>query len=178
MRLLILADINDLHWRHGDGHADMVLSCGDVADRVIVEAARAHGCPVIFAVKGNHDSNVQFMEPIVDLHLRTIEHKQIVFGGFNGSWRYKRGGHFLYGQAEARALLVTLPPVHVLVSHNAPKWVHDREDEVHCGFEALNEYILLAKPKYLIHGHQHVNRETQMKGTTIIGVYGHRLIEI
>ena len=178
MRILILADIDDLHWRHGDGQADMVLSCGDVADRVILEAARAHGCPIIFAVKGNHDSSEQFTEPIIDLYLRTHEHQQVVFGGFNGSWRYRLRGHFLYSQAEARELLAALPPVHVLVSHNAPRGVHDREDKVHYGFEALNEYLSLARPKYLIHGHQHVNRNTLMKGTTIIGVYGHMLIEM
>ena len=43
------------HWKHGAGQADLVVSCGDVADQVILEAAEAYSCKTIFAVKGNHD---------------------------------------------------------------------------------------------------------------------------
>ena len=42
----------------------MLLSCGDVSDRVILEAAEANACKIVFAVKGNHDANA----PILDLH--------------------------------------------------------------------------------------------------------------
>jgi len=34
MKLLIIADIDDLHWKHDEGRADILLSCGDVADRM------------------------------------------------------------------------------------------------------------------------------------------------
>jgi hypothetical protein len=40
MNLLILADIDDLHWKSGAGQADLVISCGDVADQVILKAAK------------------------------------------------------------------------------------------------------------------------------------------
>ena len=43
--------------------------------------------------------------------------------------------------------------------------------------EALAEYIRRCKPRLLIHGHQHVNIETAVSGTRVIGVYGHRMIE-
>lgn len=55
MRLLVIADIEDLRWEHGVGEADILLSCGDVSDHVIMEAADAFKCHAIFAVKGNHD---------------------------------------------------------------------------------------------------------------------------
>ena len=51
MRILILADIDELHWPAGGGKADLLLSCGDLFDQVIVEAAQAYHCPQIFAVK-------------------------------------------------------------------------------------------------------------------------------
>lgn len=177
MKLLILADIDDLHWTHGSGKADMLLSCGDIYDQVILEAAKAYDCPLILAVKGNHDSHAPFPDPIVDLHLQTREYGGLRFGGLNGSWRYKPQGHFLYDQAEAESLLADFPPVDVFIAHNSPRGIHDQDDGVHYGFEALNTYILLAKPKLLIHGHQHVNMETQVGATRVIGVYGHRLVE-
>lgn len=178
MRLLVLADIDDLHWPHGGGEADVVLACGDVYDQVVLEAARAYRCPVVFAVKGNHDSGGAFAEAIVDLHLATREHRGIVFGGFNGSWRYKPRGPFLYDQAEAQAMLAAFPRVDVFVSHNSPRGVHDREDQVHLGFEALSAYIARTRPRLVIHGHQHVDRETEMGGTRVVGVYGHRMLDI
>ena len=67
MRLLILADIDDLHWRAETGNADLVVACGDTADSLILEAAAAFGCATIFAVKGNHDSAAPFPKPIIDL---------------------------------------------------------------------------------------------------------------
>ena len=49
MRILALADINDFNWKHGAGQADLVVSSGDVADQVILEAAEAYSCKTIFA---------------------------------------------------------------------------------------------------------------------------------
>ena len=47
-----------------------MLSCGDVDDAVILEAARACGDPPIFAVKGNHDRQMPFSGAIRDAHLQ------------------------------------------------------------------------------------------------------------
>jgi len=178
MRILLISDIDEFRWKHGEGQADILLACGDVQDKVIIEAAEAFTCSCIFAVKGNHDTNVPFVKPIVDLHLRVEEAAGLKFGGLNGSWKYKPRGHFLYDQWEIEGFLGSFPPVDILLSHNSPRGIHDQEDEVHFGFEGLNTYILRAKPRLLIHGHQHVNKETQLAQTRIIGVYGHQLIEI
>lgn len=178
MKMLILADIDDLHWNHGEGDADLVLSCGDVFDQVILEAASAHSCAFILAVKGNHDADVPFTKPIIDLHLSVYEWKGIRFGGINGSWRYKSRGPFLYDQEEVQKCLATFPPVDVFLSHNSPRHIHDKEDAVHTGFEGLTAYIQRTKPRIVIHGHQHIDRETQLDDTRVIGVYEQRLIEI
>ena len=178
MKLLILADIDDFQWKHGVGQADVLLSCGDVSDEVILEAAQAYRCALILAVKGNHDSKSPFLKPIADLHLQIREHGGISFGGMNGSWRYKPRGHFLYSQAEVQGFLAAFPPVDIFLSHNSPREIHDQNDDVHYGFEALNTYIKRVKPRILIHGHQHTNMESHVEGTRIISVYGHRLIEI
>jgi Icc-related predicted phosphoesterase len=75
-------------------------------------------------------------------------------------------------------LLANLPPVDVVVSHNSPQGIHDREDEVHYGFEGLRLYMGRAKPNVLVHGHQGVDKETPVGDTRVIGVCGHKVIEI
>ena len=178
MKLLALADIDDLHWKHGTGQADIVLSCGDVCDEVIVEAAMAHSCEAIFAVKGNHDSNLPFAQPILDLHLQVREHDGLRLGGLNGSWRYKPRGPFLYEQWEVDGFLRAFPFVHIFLCHNSPLGIHEREGQVHQGFNALSSYVLRTAPKLVIHGHQHLDKESQIENTRIVSVFGCKLIEI
>lgn len=178
LKLLVLADIDDLHWRGPQGRADLLLALGDMADAVILEAAAAWRCPSVFAVKGNHDAEAPFPAPIVDLHRRTAEFAGLRFGGLNGCWQYKPRGSFLYYQEEAEEFLDDFPPVDVFISHNSPRRVHDREDEVHTGFTALNAYMERARPRLLLHGHQHQARETRVGETRVMGIYGWRLIEL
>ena len=64
MRVLVIADIDDLKWRGGVGQADVLVSCGDVCDQLILQAAAAYGGRQIFAVKGNHDLPGPFPAPV------------------------------------------------------------------------------------------------------------------
>lgn len=176
MNLLILADMDDLHWRGGTGHADVLLACGDLSDSLILEAADAHECRRILAVKGNHDSPSPFTSPIYDLHLQTVTLDNTVFGGVNGSWKYKPRGHFLYEQDEMDRMLADFPRVDILISHNSPMGIHDKDDAIHTGFRALTDYIDRHQPRLVIHGHQHVNKLTQRGATQILGVYGHSIV--
>ena len=100
------------------------------------------------------------------------------FGGLNGCFQYKPRGNFLYYQEEVDAFLESFPAVDVFLSHNSPRGVHDREDEVHTGFNALNAYIERAAPRLLLHGHQHQENETLVGRTRVVGVFGWRVMEI
>jgi Icc-related predicted phosphoesterase len=178
MILLVIADDDEVRHQITPKTADVLVSCGDVADPTILQIAKAVQCSCIYAVKGNHDSSGAFQPPIVDLHLVVHEQSGLRFGGFKGSWKYKPRGNYLYEQPEARSLLTGFPAVDVFVSHNSPRHVHDREDEVHLGFDACVEYIQRVQPRLFLHGHQHVNQETLVGTTKVIGVYGHRWIEL
>jgi len=178
MKLLALADIDDPEWHGGEGRADALLSLGDVAAGVILRAAAAWKCPSVLAIKGNHDNDAPFPPPIIDLHLRTVELGGVRCAGLNGCLQYKPRGHFLYYQEEVEAFLESFPVVDVFLSHNSPRGIHDREDEVHTGFSGLNAYIERAMPRLLLHGHQHCNHETLAGRTRVIGVCGWRLINI
>ena len=178
MKFLVIADEESFIKSLPNERADVLISCGDMADDVILRTAQTAQCPRIFAVKGNHDSAAPFPAPILDLHLRTESCGDLVFGGFRGSWKYKPRGHFLYDEDEVESLIAAFPPVDVFVAHNSPRRVHDREDEVHLGFEAFIGYIRRAQPRLFFHGHQHVSQETQIGKTRVIGVYGQQRFDI
>jgi predicted phosphodiesterase len=178
MKILVISDIDEIHWEHGRGRADVLVSCGDVSDQVILEAAESYQCRTILAVKGNHDSNALFPQPITDMHLQVTEIHGLRFGGLSGAWKYKPRGHFLFEQWEVEEYLFHFPIVDIFFAHNSPRGIHDQEDEVHYGFDGLKTYVLERKPRVLIHGHQHTNEESKLGDTRVIGVYGYRVMEI
>ena len=178
MKILVISDIDDFHWEHGTGRADLILSCGDLSDQVILEAAESYGCETILAVKGNHDSNAPFPQPITDMHLQVKRINGLRFAGLSGAWKYKPRGHFLFEQWEVEEYLSNFPIVDIFFSHNSPRGIHDQEDEVHYGFDGFKTYVLERKPRILIHGHQHINQESKLGDTRIIGVYDYKVIEV
>lgn len=176
--LLLIADSDDMPKSHDIPEADILISCGDIADQTILRIASISRCSRIFAVKGNHDSASQFTPPILDLHLTARNYGGISFGGFQGSWKYKPRGKYLYEQEEAEKFLTSFPRVDVFVAHNSPRGVHDKEDEIHTGFDAFTGYIRRARPKFFLHGHQHSEDETVIDGIRVIAVYGWKLLEL
>jgi len=178
MRALVMADLDEGKWPFGAWAVDLIIACGDLYDQAILGAAEACCCRTVLAVRGNHDLPQPFPAPIRDLHGRVAEVLGLRFGGFNGSWKYKRKGHFLYDQDEAACALAALPPVDVLVTHNSPYGIHQRDADIHQGFLGLNQYVERVRPRLLIHGHQHLNRETLVGPTRVVGVFGWRVLEL
>jgi len=157
---------------------DVLISLGDLPNSVILEVADLCCPKEILAVRGNHDTAVPFPEGVRDMHCVVHEIEGVRFGGFNGSWRYKNRGHFLYEQEEATRLMAGFPAVDIFISHNSPKNCHERDTEIHVGFEAFNGYIGRAKPGLFLHGHQHLDIESLVGSTRVIGTFGHRLLEL
>jgi Icc-related predicted phosphoesterase len=174
--ILVIADDESLLGKLPEAPADVLISCGDLPDELILQAAKRAGCKEILAVKGNHDSSFAFPKPILDLHLQTRQVGDLIFGGFAGAWKYKPKGNYLFEQSEVDASLAKFPRVDVFVTHNSPRSIHDREDEIHTGFTAFISYIARAQPRILLHGHQHKNVESKVVGSRIIGTYGHRFL--
>jgi len=176
MNLLIIADDELVGRSVPECQAELLISCGDMPDDIILEVAARCRCREILAVRGNHDSSAPFKPPIRDMHLATFQFLGVTFGGFCGSWKYKPRGNYLFEQSEVEKALATFPAVDVFVAHNSPRLVHDRDDEVHIGFASFSNYIARAKPKLFLHGHQHQNLETIVGQTRVIGTYGHRFL--
>ena len=178
MKILIIADDESFLRRLPDCEVDILVSVGDLPDEIILQATARCDPREILAIRGNHDSSSPFPAPIHDLHLKTFTVGGVRFGGFCGSWKFKPKGNYLFQQHEVEELLAGFPPVDVFIAHNSPRGIHDRDDEVHLGFVAFSNYIAAAKPKFFIHGHQHHNIETMVGCTRIIGVFGHRFIDL
>lgn len=172
MDICVVADLPVYKDDEADRSADVLLSCGDVPDHVILEAADRCGCEAIFAVRGNHDSSGPFRDPIRNVHLNTANFQGLTIGGFNGCWRYKPTGHYLYDQRQVTHLLEDMPPVDIFIAHNSPAGIHESDQRVHQGFSAFNGYIERCSPLYFFHGHQHVSARTDVDGTSVVGVYG------
>ena len=178
MRVIVIADDDSLVGHMEDESADVLISAGDIWDSTIEKAQAAYGCRAVFAVKGNHDSAAPFASGITDLHFNIARHDGIRFGGFGGSWKYKPRGHHMFEQFEVTKALRSFPAVDVFVAHNSPTGFHERDSDVHQGFEAFTDYIDRVQPEYFIHGHQHVNEVSQRGETSIIGVFGEAAINL
>jgi Icc-related predicted phosphoesterase len=173
VRIEILADLHGPYWKP-QANIDALISLGDVPNNVLEQARDSYCCPV-FAVKGNHDS-LTFPDGITDLHSKLYQLGTLTLGGFQGCWKYKPVGHFLYDQHEVD--LSAFPKVDLFVAHNSPRGVHDREDGVHCGFDAFNAYIARVQPSLFLHGHQHANVSSKLGKTECRGFYGQQVITV
>jgi uncharacterized protein len=181
MTLIAIADDDSLigHLtRPETGPVDVLISCGDLHDHAILKARDHYQPRYTVAVRGNHDGAGPYPDGIIDLHLRTHVIDGVTFGGFGGCWKYKPRGHHLYEQDEVTTALVKFPGVDVFVSHNSPAGIHELDQDVHKGFAGFLSYLDRAKSPLMIHGHQHRDQLTTRHGTTIMGVFGERIIRM
>ena len=178
MRLLILCDHDLPTFRDlPDSKPDIVLGCGDLLDSALLHAHQRYGVPVI-AVKGNHDADAPFPPPILDVHLDLHRIDGVTFGGHRGAWKYKPRGHFLYEDAEVARALDGYPGVDVFLAHGPPAGIHVRDDEVHRGFQAFNDYIVHRQPRAFIHGHVDLDAETPLGKTRVIAAIGWKIVDL
>lgn len=178
MNIIAIADDDSLIGSLECGTVDVLISCGDLHDAAILRAMARFRPRKVFAVRGNHDVAQPFPDGITDLHLSRHTFEGIRFGGFAGSWKYKPRGHHLFEQAEVSAMMRGFPEVDIFVAHNSPRGIHERDSDVHQGFDGFIPYLDRANPRLFIHGHQHLDRTTVRGESTIVGVYGERLIQL
>lgn len=157
---------------------DILLSLGDLYDVTLQKAIDIYAPEHVLAVRGNHCIDAEFPIPTIDLHLQIEERYGFTFGGFAGSWQYKKVGNHMYTQEAVHKLLQKFPAVDVFIAHNSPRGIHERDELIHQGFDAFLDYIDRQQPKYFFHGHQHCKSVSYRGKTCIIGVYGEKEIQI
>ena len=117
----------------------------------------------------------------------------MLIAGLGGSMRYNDGEHQFTESQMYRRILLLVPrllwnrAVHgryldILLTHAAPRGIHDKEDLCHVGFKSLLWFMRVFKPRYLLHGHIHLydlnaRRHTRYHETDVINVYDHYVLD-
>jgi hypothetical protein len=173
---------------------DMVVSCGDLPANYLEFVVTALNVPLLY-VPGNHDADELYVPGAraLDGKWRTVLDLRCL--GLGGSQRYKPLGRHQYTQrgmawrmlpAYPRALIGRIlhgSGLDLLITHSPPLGIHDGQDLAHVGFGVFRHFMRWARPRYLLHGHQHVHRnleatETKYHGTMVLNVYPYRVVDI
>lgn len=207
MKILALSDevvdfIYSTQVKDRFGDADLVLGCGDLPYYYLEFVVTMLNKPLYY-VPGNHDVRALYMadgrivrhaEGCVNIDRTMVQDHGLILAGLGGSIRYRPDGLNQYTESEMSARAASLTPalwlnrltrgrfLDILVTHSPPFGVHDGGDLAHRGFKAFISFVRNFKPRYLLHGHSHVYRRTdvtrtRLGETEILNVYPYRVIE-
>ena len=143
---------------------DLILSCGDLKSSYLSFLVTMGRAPLLY-IHGNHDGHYEKSPPegcdCIDDDLIVYNGLRIL--GLGGCKKYHDGPH-QYSEAQMRKRIRKLwwklwrhKGVDIVVTHAPPAGVGDSDDPAHRGFEAFLPFLDKYKPKYLLHGHVHLN---------------------
>lgn len=206
MRILTVSDKIDEtlygpHVRSNVGRVGLILSAGDLPFYYLDYLISTLDAPGYF-IYGNHgaegtaenEDRGGHVSGYRNLDGRVVRVQELLLAGLEGSIRYNDSSPFQYTQGEMLLKVLGLAPrlflnrvrygryLDILLTHSPPFGIHDGPDRPHQGFRSFLRFMRWFRPRYLIHGHQHVYNHktptmTQYGETTIINTYGHRIIE-
>ena len=189
MKILALADVEnkglwDFYEKEKLSGYDLIISCGDLDPAYLEFLESVTNIPLLF-VHGNHDDKYDRKPPLgctgIDDYI--YYHNGLRILGLGGSIKYS-AKKYMYTEKEMakrikklKKQVTLLGGIDILVTHAPPASYGDLEDLPHKGFECFNDFINEYRPKYLLHGHVHMNygrikREMDHpSGTKIINCY-------
>ena len=189
MKILTVADVPcKALWDYFDqsrlDDIDLILSAGDLPATYLSFLVTFAHCPVLY-VRGNHDDRDAVNPPggCVCVGDTVYTYQGIRILGLGGSMRYRPGvNQFTDAQMNRRIRKLRLKLLmsrgfDILLTHAPGKGLDDQEDLPHRGFEAFPALIEKYRPKYMVHGHVHMNygynlpREMAVGETKIINAY-------
>lgn len=196
MRVLVISDRESPYlWDHYQPgrlkEYDLILSCGDLKSSYLSFLVTMGRAPLLY-VHGNHDTHYEQSPPegcdCIDDVIYTYQGLRIL--GLGGCPKYNSGRHqYTEKQMELRIRklwwkLKRSGGVDIVVTHAPPTGYGDGDDYAHRGFDCFLPLLEKYKPKYLIHGHVHLNygadisRELVCGETKIINAYERYILEI
>ena len=167
---------------------DLVLAAGDLNANYLSFVATVFPCPVLY-IHGNHDKRFIKDPPggCICIDDRVYTYKNIRIAGIGGCMKYT-GGPFQFTEREMAWRLSKLrfkfrKGFDILLTHSPAYGIGDGTDQAHIGFKSFIKLLDKYQPKFMVHGHQHLNygkgkRYHQFKGTKIINAYGYTVFEI
>ena len=188
----------DIKQRFGD--VELVLACGDLPPYYLEFIVTILNVPLLY-VFGNHDQGIytssgQFKQaPMggVNVYERVVEVKGLLIGGLEGSMRYSGRGDHQYAEQDMQWKALRMAPalwwnrlrhgrfLDILITHAPPYGIHDGTDLCHTGFKTFLRVMDTYRPRYLIHGHQHIYSphttiRTTYRHTQVVNTYGYQVI--
>jgi Icc-related predicted phosphoesterase len=181
---------------------ELILGCGDLPPSYLEYIISTLDIPC-FYVPGNHDAapehtdygkSVSAPAGAVSLDGRVVKHGGLVLAGLGGSIWYN-GGKYQYTQRVMVARLAAMLPrlllhrrqngygADIFITHSPPAGINDGTG-AHAGFRAFRWLIEHFPPRYLIHGHIHLNYrmtpdvETVVGDTRVINTCGYRVLTV
>ena len=167
MKLLVISDAPDAGlWDYFSKDklqgADAIISCGDLPASYLTFLVTMANRP-LFYVHGNHDVRYENQPPegcdCIDGHV--VEFKGYRILGLGGSMKYNESPH-QYSERQMKRRISKLERslkkggVDILVTHSPAQGLGDMEDVCHRGFACFRELMDKYTPRYLIHGHVHL----------------------
>lgn len=189
MRILAIADeesryLWDFFEKSKLDGIDLIVSCGDLHPHYLSFLCTLSTVPVLY-VHGNHDVKYEQIPPegCICIDDKIYVHEGIRILGLGGSMRYTGGKH-QYTEKEMRRRVRKLwfqilrhGGFDILVTHAPAYQINDGRDLPHQGFQTFVELMEKYKPKFLLHGHVHMNygrqhvRYDKYQDTHIINAY-------
>lgn len=195
MKILLVADEPcKALWDYYDGERlkgiDLILSAGDLPPQYLSFLVTFSNCPLLY-VHGNHDGVYARKNPdgCIDIDGKVYHYEGIRIFGLGGSMYYNEGPH-QYKEKEmasrvrkARFSLMRSHGFDILLTHAPIRGINDQDDLPHRGFQVFDTLLEKYKPKYMVHGHVHMNysynvpRTIVHRDTTVINAYERFLLD-
>ena len=197
MKILVLADHAEKKlWEHFDRRylegIELIISCGDLPASYLSFLTCFTHAPILY-VHGNHDTRYEKEPPegCVCIDDEVYVHEGVRIAGLGGSMCYNPDAAHQYTEGQMRGRMRALwfsirrrGGIDILVTHAPAQGVGDGKDLAHRGFKTFLTFMDKYHPRYMLHGHVHVEythefqRERQYGNTTVINACGSCVIEI
>ena len=162
--------------------------------RMMKGYARNDQFPTGFSHGGRHITEMpQFGGFIMDGRCVYDKTHDLIIMGLGGSMLYNNGDS-QYTEKQMQRRITKLVPrlmfnkrkygraLDILITHAPPRGMGDGEDLCHKGFECFLSFMERYKPKYLLHGHVHLEdmnapRISEFMDTKVINIYKNYILE-
>ena len=143
---------------------DLMLSCGDLKAEYLSFLVTMGRAPVLY-VHGNHDTNYERRPPegCTCIEDEVFRYGDLRIVGLGGCRKYSGGPHQYTEKQMAKRIrklrfrLWRSKGMDIVLTHSPVRDYGDDDDLPHRGFECFWELLEKYKPRYLFHGHVHMN---------------------
>lgn len=192
MRILIVSDkVSPRLYEHLNlenfKDIDLILSAGDLKASYLSFLTTMFKVPLLY-VPGNHDVAYERTPPLgcIDIDCQFYEFKGLRILGLGGCMEY-RGGLHQYSEKAMKKRIKKIKNLKkgfdLILTHSPAFQLGDGDDHAHTGFKVFVELLDKYQPKYMIHGHQHLNYKNNERiihytNTTIINGYEYHILDL